>query len=939
MTRQYCASASPDWLQESSRTMSQVPTDPPPAAAPNLPWHALPVPKVRALWGVDPEGLNPVERERRRARYGANTLQIERRRGPLQRLLLQFHHVLVYIMLAGAGVTALLGHAVDAAVLAAAVLVNVVIGFIQEGRAEAALAAIRAMLSPRAVILCGGQRQEVDATSLVPGDLVLLASGDRVPADLRLVDAHGLRVEEAALTGESIPADKDNLTTTQDAPIGERTGMAYCGTLVTCGQATGIVVATGTTTELGRIDRMLADIPELDTPLLRQIERFGRVLAIVILTAAAVTYVLGVLARGHSAAEMFMMAVALAAAAIPEGLPAIMTVTLALGVQRMARRNAIVRRLPAVETLGSVTVICSDKTGTLTRNEMTVQRIVCAGQTLDVSGVGYDAAGTFTSEGRPVEPAQQPVLTMAIRAGVLCNDACLQRADSHWTVVGDPTEGALLVLGRKAGLLQDECARAWRRIDSIPFESQHRYMATRHVDEAGQAWIFIKGAPERILELCAYEASPHGAVHACPALEVEAWHQRASENAARGMRLLAVACRRVPPPDGRRLSHRDIAGGFTLLALMGMLDPPREEAVRAVAQCHRAGIRVKMITGDHAETARAIGARLGVGVGRPVLTGSELALMDDVALRRVALEVDVFARASPEHKLRLVEALQSQGQVVAMTGDGVNDAPALKRADIGVAMGRKGTEAAKEACDMVLADDNFATIAAAVREGRAVYDNLRKFILFALPTNGGEALVVIAAVLFDLALPITPAQILWVNMVTSITLGVALAFEPAEQDLMDRRPRPPGEPLLSGFFAWRVLMVSVLMMAAALGLFLWEVSAGTPVETARTVAVSTLVAAEMFYLLNSRFVLQPSASARGLTGNPLVWWTLGACLALQLGFVHLPAMQSVFGSTHLSPTQWGRVALAGLAVFLVIEAEKWILRRGPWRRRMETQNG
>jgi magnesium-transporting ATPase (P-type) len=699
---------------------------------------------------------------------------------------MQFNNILLYVMLGAAAITALLGHWVDTGVLLAAVMINAIIGFIQEGKAEAALDAIRGMLSPHAIVIRDGNRYEIDAAELVPGDLVVLGSGDRVPADLRLISVKDLRVDEAALTGESLPVEKGVETVAADVPLGDRYGMAYSGTLVVHGQAIANVVATGPATELGKINEMLAGIQNLTTPLLRKIDRFGRWLAIVILIIAAATFLFGTLWRGHSPAEMFMMVVALAASAIPEGLPAIMTVTLALGVQRMARRNAIVRRLPAVETLGSVTVICSDKTGTLTRNEMTVQRVVCAGHVFDVGGVGYAPVGDFSVDGRLVDVSHHAVLQLAIRAGVLCNDARLLEEDESWHVEGDPTEGALLALGQKAGLSQASEKAAWPRLDSIPFESERRLMATQHHDAEGKPWLFVKGAPESILDICAHQLENAGE----QSLDTDYWRRMATDTAAQGLRLLALAYKRAEPALGY-LDIGDLAGGYTLLAIVGIVDPPREEAIHAVGECHRASIRVKMITGDHADTARAIGAQLAIGVGKPAITGAEIAILDDAELRRVVMEVDVFARASPEHKLRLVQALQDDGQVVAMTGDGVNDAPALKRADVGVAMGKKGTEAAKEAADMVLADDNFATIATAVREGRAVYDNLKKFILFMLPTNGGEALVAIAAILFELALPLTPAQVLWINMVTSSTLGLALAFEPAEPDIMQRQPRPP----------------------------------------------------------------------------------------------------------------------------------------------------
>lgn len=885
-------------------------------------WHGLTAQQALEAQHSSTSGLSQAEAERRLHSHGANRLPPPQRRGPLLRLLQQFHNVLLYLMLAAALITALLGHWIDTSVILAAVLINVIIGFIQEGKAENALDAIRNMLSPHAMVLRDGERHEIDAECLVPGDIVLLVSGDKVPADLRLLSVKNLLVEEAALTGESVPVEKSVAHCQAAAALGDRRCMAYSGTLVSSGQATGVVVATGAETELGRIGAMLQQVQALSTPLLRQIEQFSRWLAVIILILAFATFVLGILWHGQNPGDMFMMVVALTAAAIPEGLPAIMTVILALGVQRMAGHNAIVRRLPAVETLGSVTVICSDKTGTLTRNEMTVQRVVSASRVLDVSGVGYSPEGAFHQDGTLREP--DPELLEIARAAQLCNDARLQQDDAgHWRLHGDPTEGALLTLALKSGLDIQTLLMQLPRSDAIPFESEHRFMATLHHDHNGHGLIYLKGAPERVLEMCTRQRSADGG---SSPLDADYWRRQATDLAARGLRLLALASKPAAA-EQRTLTFNDVESGLTLLALVGIIDPPRAEAIAAVAECQRAGIRVKMITGDHAETARAIGAQLGIGVGLPTMTGAELELLDDRRLREVLPGVEVFARASPEHKLRLVQSMQDSGQVVAMTGDGVNDAPALKRADVGVAMGLKGTEAAKEAAEVVLADDNFATIAGAVREGRAIYDNLKKFILFALPTNGGQALIVIFAILFQVLLPLTPAQVLWINMVTSSTLGLALAFEPSERGLMNRAPRAPSEPLLSAFFAWRVVMISVLIAGAGISLFLWELELGNSLESARTTAVNAVVVCEMFYLLNCRSLFGSVLNREALLGNRAVLVTIALCLVLQLLFTYAPPLQGVFGSVDLSLEQWLRVLLAGLALFSLAELEKWLVRR------------
>ncbi len=890
--------------------------------SPPLPWHTLATDQVLRELDTAPGGLSEAEATRRLEIHGPNRLRPPQRRGSLARFLLQFHNVLVYLLLVSAAITGALGHGIDTAVILGVVLINAIVGFVQEGKAESAMAAIRKMLSLHAMVLRDGQRREIPAEALAPGDWVLLQSGDKAPADLRLVEARNLRIQEAVLTGEAEAVHKTTAPVPAEAALGDRAGMAYAGTLVSYGQGLGVVVATGEQTEIGRINTLLEQVEEIATPLLRQVAQFGRWLSLIILVVAGATFAAGVLWRGQSMDDMFMAAVALAVAAIPEGLPAIMTIILAIGVQRMARRNAIIRRLPAVETLGSVTVICSDKTGTLTRNEMTVQRVVTADRCVEVSGVGYAPTGGFSVEGEPIMPSDATDVQAIARVVQLCNDANLREREGEWRMDGDPTEGALLTLALKSGLDPMAARAQFRRLDSIPFESEHRFMATLHHDHHGEHVIHVKGAPERVLAMCADEQHPDNPQPLRPAY----WHEQIEALAAQGQRVLAVACRSAPRTQ-HELTFADVEAGLTLLGLLGISDPPREEAIRAVRLTRQAGIRVKMITGDHAATARAIAAQLGIGDNRRVLTGPALETMDDAALRAVVLDTDVYARASPEHKLRLVAALQDKRQVVAMTGDGVNDAPALKRADVGVAMGMKGTEAAKEAAEMVLADDNFASITYAVEEGRTVYDNLRKALLFTLPTNGAEALVIIVAILFGTALPLTPVQVLWVNMVTAVTLSLALAFEPAEANVMRRRPRDPGEPLVNGFMLWRIALVSVLLVIAPLSLFLWQTARGVSHEVARTVAVNALVMGEICYLFNSRFMFDSSLSRQGLLGSRPVLLTVGILLALQLAFTYFPPLQRLLGTAPISAADWGIVTLAGLAVFLLVEWEKGIWRR------------
>ncbi len=905
-------------------------SNPPPADHQHAPaaalWHAASEDAALDAVNASRHGLSSQEALRRLDESGPNRLPEIAPPGVFTRLLRQFNNRLLYVLMAAAVVTALMTHYVDTAVIMAVVVLNAVIGFVQEGKAEKALQAIRHLLAARAVVLRDGRQHEVDAATLVPGDVVLLASGDSIPADLRLLQQRNLRVDEAALTGESVPVAKHSDAVGPEAAIGDRACMGYAGTLVTQGQARALVVATGAATEMGRIGRMLEQVEAGTTPLLRKMEALGRTLTLIILVAAAALFLFGLLVRGMGAAEVFMAAVALAVAAIPEGLPAIMTITLAIGVQRMATRHAVIRRLPAVETLGSVTVICSDKTGTLTRNEMTVQQVVVAGAVIDVGGAGYAPDGALRLDGELLAgdelSARAPALLLLAEVGALCNDAALHESAGHWLLTGDPTEGALLSFAMKCGLNLPDLQLERPRLEVIPFESEHRYMATLHGADDARV-VLVKGAPERLLGMSRDQLGPDGKVQA---LDEAAWHQALELQAGAGRRVLAFA-RRCMPEGTHELGPADLDGTLTLLGMVGIIDPPRQEAIDAVAQCTEAGIRVVMITGDHGVTAAAIAAQLGMGEPLKAVTGPEMEAMDEAALRDAVRDTRVFARASPEHKLRLVRALQANGEVVAMTGDGVNDAPALKQADVGVAMGLKGTEAAKQAGDIVLLDDNFASIAHAVEEGRTVYDNLKKTVVFLLPINGGESLSLLLAVLLGVALPIAPAQILWVNMVSSIALALVLAFEPTEPDVMRRPPRRPAEPMLSAFVLWRIALVSALFLAGIFGMYGWTLQQGASVETARTVAVNTLVAMEVFYLFSVRYLKAPSFTLQGVRGTPRVLVSVVAVFGLQLLFTYSPFMQIFFATTALPVSTGMTIVLVGVAVLVVLELEKLLLRR------------
>ncbi|NBB48436.1 HAD-IC family P-type ATPase [Rhizobium sp. CRIBSB] len=881
--------------------------------------HALPEEVVLRAMGSSVEGLSSQETQRRLQVHGRNRLPEAAERSVLVRFLSQFHNVLIYVLIASAIVTAFMQHWVDTGVIVAVVLGNAIVGFLQEGRAEQAMDAIRGMLAPHAAVLRDGRRTSVDAADLVPGDVVLVEAGDRVPADMRLMEARRLKVEEAALTGESVPVDKTSDLVAIDTVLGDRNSMLFSGTLVAAGTGRGVVVATGLATEIGKISGMLEAVETLSTPLVRQMDIFARWLTLFILIIAALLLAYG-LAVGHLPfPELFMTIVGLSVAAIPEGLPAVMTITLAVGVQAMARRNAIVRRLPAIETLGSVSVICTDKTGTLTRNEMVVSSLVAAQHVYAVDGDGYSPVGAVRWKEADADPRDHAVLSEFALAAGLCNDAVLHAAEGDWRVEGDPMEGALLALaGKITGGGGEPFTTGWKRIDAIPFDAAHRYMAVLHIDDGGRRYVHVKGAPEAVLLLCAGQRMSDGSTGP---LDAPYWENMVETLACEGQRVLAVASSGALDADGH-LTQGELAGTLTLIGLVGLIDPPRPEAIAAVADCHLAGIRVKMITGDHAATARAIAGMIGLKNTERVLTGIDIDRMDDAALALAALDTDIFARTSPAHKLRLVTALQSQGLTVAMTGDGVNDAPALKRADAGIAMGVKGSEAAKEAAELVLADDNFASIAAAVREGRTVYDNIKKVISWTLPTNAGEATTIIIALFVGLALPVTAVQILWINLVTAITLGLALAFEPSEEGTMRRPPRRRDEPLLTVDLLWHVFLVSVLFAAAVFGVFFYALDKGYSIELARTMAMNTLVVMEIFHLFFIRNIYGTSLTWSAVRGTKVVWICVVSVTLAQFAVTYVPFMQPLFGTESVPLFEGLLIFALGWVFFALVEIEK-----------------
>jgi len=871
--------------------------------------------EINEKLNTNEDGLTKEEAQNRLETFGENKLPEKKGDSALKRFFSQFNNALIYVLLGAAVLTAVMGEYIDMAVILGVVIVNAIIGFIQEGKAQKALENIKKMLSLNANVIRSGDKIAIDAKQLVPGDVITLSAGDKIPADVRLIETNNLQAVEASLTGEAEAVYKSTKTIDEEAVLAERYNMAYTGTSVVAGTAKGIVTATGSDTELGKINRMLSETEEITTPLIRKINDFGKKLSIAIFFFIGLVFLYGYFLSGFSLTEITLAVIGLAVSAIPEGLPAILTITLAIGVQKMARRHAIIRKLPSVETLGSVSVICSDKTGTLTKGEMTVKKIFTKDRQYNVEGSGYNPEGEILLDKTPVDPKDHESLKRFLQAAAVCNDAEIVQEEGSYQANGSPTEGAM-----KAVAMKGDQNIETSRIASIPFDSEYKYMATLN-DVEDKRMIFFKGAPDRLIKLCEYQLGDQDTEKIDP----DYWENKIEEGAKEGYRMLAVAYSEVDSAK-ENLDHEDLKEGLIFVGLAGIIDPPRPEVIEAIKECKTAGIKVKMITGDHVLTATSIGKQLGIGDGETVLSGAELEKMSDEEMKDAVIDCDVFARTSPEHKLRLVTALQANDRICAMTGDGVNDAPALKKADIGVAMGIKGTEVTKEAASMVLADDNFSSIVSAVEEGRTIYDNLRKTLLFILPTNGAEAVVIVSAILVGMTLPVTPVQILWINMVTTVTLAIALAFEPIEENTMEMPPRDPNTPIIGRYFMFRILFVSAIIGGITLYAFNFYTGGNGSTTLAQTVSVNTLVIGELFYLFNCR-KLRESTLTHGFFKNKAVFISSAALIILQLAFNYLPFMHTWFGSQTTTLTQWTFPVLCGIAVFVFVEIEKVIVEK------------
>lgn len=853
------------------------------------------------------KGLSDSELKKRREQYGLNQLPEKEEDSAWVKFFSHFKDILIYILLVAAVVTFILGHYVDTVVILLVAVINALIGYVQESKAEKALEGIKQLLSLQATVIRNGSKEEVESVKLVPGDIVLLNAGDKVPADIRLIQSDNLKVEESPLTGESVSIEKQTEALPEDTILAERTNMVFSGTAISSGSAKGVVTATGEETEIGQINRSMSEVEELKTPLLKQIDDFGKTISVVILVLSIVLFVFGLVIHDYEWGELLLSVIGLTVAAIPEGLPAILTIILAIGVQTMAEKKAIMRTLPSVETLGAVKVICSDKTGTLTKNEMTVKSVITRDQAYSVTGLGYKPEGTISDNQDEVEESDHPDLSVLLTVLKSVNEADIYEKEDQWLVRGDPTEGCLITLAEKAKWDVEKLDL----LSKIPFDSDHKYMAGL-VEWEGKKKVLVKGAPDRLLDMAGLQADSE---------ERRYFEEKVSYRSRKGERVLAAAIKDVPD-DTEKIDHSSVANGLTVIGIVGIIDPPREAVVEAVATCLSAGIEIKMITGDHKETALAIAKQLGITDHDDVIEGRELDAMTDEEIKEAVIQSDVFARTSPNNKLQLLEALQANGYVSAMTGDGVNDAPALKRADIGVAMGIKGTEVAKEASEIVLADDNFATIVNAVKEGRRVYDNLKKTILFILPTNGAEALLVMAALLVGMDMPLTPVQILYVNMVTAVTVALALAFEPLEEGTMKKPPRNPNERLLSPYYIFRIIFVSILisgMIMAMISILLTDY----PLDRVNTVTLHSIVFAQMFHLFNVRNERHFSLN-RHFFENKAAFFVSGLLIVFQLLVTYVPFLYDSLGLYPIEGFYWIFPVLIGFTVFVIVEIEKFI---------------
>ena len=863
-------------------------------------------------------GLSAAEAAERLKTFGPNALPEKKGKPAWLRFLAHFNDVLIFVLLAAAALTAVMGHWVDTLVILGVTVINALIGHIQESNAEKSLQGIRNMLSSDARVQRSGKHETIPTRDLVPGDIVILRAGDRVPADMRLIESHNLRVEEAILTGESTVVDKTTDALEGELPLGDRTNMLFSGTTISAGGGVGVVTATGQETELGHINQMMAGIEKHRTPLLVQMDKLGKAIFVIILAMMAALFVFSLALRDIPLGELLLSLISLAVAAVPEGLPAIISIILSLGVQAMARQRAIIRKLPTVETLGAMTVVCSDKTGTLTMNEMTVKAIITADCCYRVEGDSYEPQGNICLEGsnEPVQIKPGSVLETYLRTIDLCNDSqMIQDERGLWGITGGPTEGALKVLAAKARLAPIDA----RLVAKIPFDSQYKYMAT-HQKMGDVEQVLITGAPDVIFALCKQQQARNGA----EAFDRAYWETEMERYARQGLRMVAAAFK---PANGEQaLTHDDLNHGLIFLGIAAMMDPPRPEAIDAIHACQQAGIRVKMITGDHPQTAMSIGQMLGITNSEQAVTGYQLEKMDDAELADAAVKYDIFARTSPEHKLRLVKALQDKGEIVGMTGDGVNDAPALRQAYVGIAMGIKGTEVTKEAADMVLTDDNFATIASAVKEGRRLYDNLKKTILFIMPTNLAQGLLIVIALLAGNIIPLTPVLILWMNMATSATLSFGLAFEAAERNIMKRPPRQTGQHVMDAYAVWRVAFVGTMIAIAAFALEAWLAPRGHSAEFIRTVLLQMLVCAQWVYMINCRNTEGFSLN-RGLLANKGIWLVTGVLFLLQAAIIYLPFMQMLFGTEALPLRYWFVTLAVAAVMFFVVEIEKRLTRR------------